>query len=503
MGLLTFLAQLPVSFGWRSLGLFFFIAVIISLVSHTVYNLYFHPLSKFPGPWYAGISEFFFAYTIVSGSGYLTMRDLHEKYGEVVRVAPGELSYSSANSWKDIYMQRKSGNVFTKDPRFLVTDDTLRAPHLVSTTNVEEHNQAKKLLSHAFSPKNLLEQEDIILRYVNILMASMAEESRKGPLDLKQWYNWVTFDVLGELCFGESFGSVEARKTNEWVATILNMVIFVSWSCALGHVSPLLEKMVWVLSPPSVRKAALNHIEKSQAKIQARIDRGEGERKDFCSYIFELRDQMGLNDWHMTSYSNTLIIAGSETTATTLSVLTYWLCRTPRVYEKLKQEIRSRYNSSSEITSQSATFPYLTAVINEILRLVPPMPFGTPRVVPKGGETVDEVLIPEGTVVSVHGYCAARNAKYFKYPDSFVPERWLDPESTDNLSASCPFLLGPGACLGQNMALMEMRILIAKSVFLFDYDLADDNERAWEHMRNFILWEKPELLVKVTPRDVT
>ena len=224
--------------------------------------------------------------------------------------------------------------------------------------------------------------------------------------------------VLGELCFGESFGSVEARKTNEWVATILNMVIFVSWSCALGHVSPLLEKMVWVLSPPSVRKAALNHIEKSQAKIQARIDRGEGERKDFCSYIFELRDQMGLNDWHMTSYSNTLIIAGSETTATTLSVLTYWLCRTPRVYEKLKQEVRSRYNSSSEITSQSATFPYLTAVINEILRLVPPMPFGTPRVVPKGGETVDEVLIPEGVSLRgflLHKVCVHRGRADFAY----------------------------------------------------------------------------------------
>lgn len=52
------------------------------------------------------------------------------------------------------------------------------------------------------------------------------------------------------------------------------------------------------------------------------------------------------------------------------------------------------------------------------------------------------------------------------------------------------------------MALMEMRILIAKSVFLFDYDLIDD-KREWEHMRNYILWEKPELLVKVTPRDVT
>jgi hypothetical protein len=52
------------------------------------------------------------------------------------------------------------------------------------------------------------------------------------------------------------------------------------------------------------------------------------------------------------------------------------------------------------------------------------------------------------------------------------------------------------------MALMEMRILIAKSVLLFDFALADE-KREWEHMKNFILWEKPELLVKVTSRDVT
>ncbi|KAE9371758.1 benzoate 4-monooxygenase cytochrome P450 [Stipitochalara longipes BDJ] len=501
MGLLTHLTQLSASFGWLSLVLLLFIAVTVTLISHAVYNLYFHPLSKFPGPWYAGISEFFFSYTIVSGSVHLTLKALHDKYGEVVRVAPGELSFSSATSWKDIYGQRKSGKVFTKDPRFLRTDETLRAPHLVSTTSVEEHNEAKKLLAHAFSPKHLLDQEDTILRYVNMLMASMAEESHKGPLDLKQWYNWVTFDVLGELCFGEPFGSVAALETSEWVATILNMVILTSWSCAIYHISPFLEKFLWILSPPSVRKAALNHIDKSQAKIQARMDRGEGERKDFCSYLFELRDQMGLNMWHMTSYSNTLIIAGSETTATSMSTLTYWLCRTPRVYEKLKQEVRGRFKTSSEINSMRATFPYLTAVISEIMRLVPPMPFGTPRVVPEGGETVDGVWIPGGTFVSCHAYCSSRSAKYFKDPESFVPERWLDPECTDNLSASNPFLLGWGACLGQNMAMMEMRILIAKSVFLFDFELADEKDRAWENMKNYILWEKPALWVKVTPRE--
>ncbi|PMD39569.1 cytochrome P450 [Hyaloscypha variabilis F] len=503
MGLLAFLGQFPTSYGWLSLAFFLFVTVTISIGNRVVYNLYFHPLAKFPGPWYAVISEFFFSYNIISGSSHLRMRALHEKYGDVVRVAPGELSFASVGSWKDVYMQRKSGAIFPKDPRFLITDDTLRAPHLVSTTDIENHAVAKKVLSHAFAPKELLDQEHIIHKYVDMFAVAIAEESRKGPLNFTEWYQWVTADVLGDLCFGEPFGSVEARKTNPWVATVVNSVIFVAWDCAIGHISPLLEKSIWYIAPPSIRKSALNHYAQSRAKIQARIARGEGERKDFCSYIFELRDQLDLNDWHVASYSQAMIVAGSETSATTMTILTYWLCKTPLVYEKLKQEIRSRYASSHEITSQNTTFlPYLTAVINEILRLVPPMSFGSPRVIPEGGETVDGHFVPGGTFVSVHGYVTARSAKYFKDPDAFIPERWLDPEGTDNLAASSPFLLGPGLCLGINMAWMELRILIAKMVFWFDFELAGDNS-GWEHLQNYILWKKPALWVNVRTRDVT
>jgi hypothetical protein len=110
--------------------------------------------------------------------------------------------------------------------------------------------------------------------------------------------------------------------------------------------------------------------------------------------------EMGLHEWHMAAYLDAMIIAGSETTATVMSALTYHLCRSPAIYDKLKQEVRSRYKSSNEITSLSATFPYLTAAIHEILRLFPPIPFGMPRIVPPGGDTVDEMFIPGGVSCS-------------------------------------------------------------------------------------------------------
>lgn len=163
----------------------------------------------------------------------------------------------------------------------------------------------------------------------------------------------------------------------------MHMVAHMAWASAIYRISPTMAKIMRFLIPPQVRKDTLCHMMSSRAKILARMDRGEGERRDFCSYVFDLKDEMGLTEWSMTGYANILIMAGSETSATVLSAVTYFLCRNPRVYDKLKKEVRSRYTSSMEITSQTATFPYLTAVIHEVLRIFPSVPFGMPRITPQ------------------------------------------------------------------------------------------------------------------------
>jgi len=126
------------------------------------------------------------------------------------------------------------------------------------------------------------------------------------------------------------------------------------------------------------------------------MDKGDLELRDFCSYLFEMRDELRLSDWNMTGYAQTLIMAGSETTASAFCGLTYYLCRTPEVYQKLKDEVRGRFKTADEIMGHNTTFQYLTAVINETLRIYPPVPIAMPRITPKGGATVAGVFVPEG-----------------------------------------------------------------------------------------------------------
>src|ERR1700733_15715171 len=117
----------------------------------------------------------------------------------------------------------------------------------------------------------------------------------------------------------------------------------------------MIERIMPYFIPAEISKGTVNHVLQSKAKILARKNKGEQGRKDFCSYLFEMQAEMNLTDWNMTAYSNSMIVAGSETSATVLSAFTHWICRTPQAYSKLKEEVRSRFSATSEITSQSAT----------------------------------------------------------------------------------------------------------------------------------------------------
>lgn len=110
-------------------------------------------------------------------------------------------------------------------------------------------------------------------------------------------------------------------------------------------------------------------------------------------------------------------------------------------------------------------------------------------------------MLPAETRISVHQYSTFHSAANFTDPDSFVPERWLKTDSryaSDVGDAHQPFGFGPRNCLGQNMAMHEMRLLMATMLFTFDLELCRESE-GWIDQLSYALWIKGPLLVRAKP----
>ncbi|KAK1707539.1 cytochrome P450 ClCP1, partial [Colletotrichum acutatum] len=211
-----------------------------------------------------------------------------------------------------------------------------------------------------------------------------------------------------------------------------------------------------------------------------------------------------LNFEELKSNSSVLIIAGSETTATALSAITYYLCTNRQALEKLTHEVRTAFSSEAEIEMVSAQqLQYLQAVMNEGLRMYPPVPTGIVRRVTDDGGVFLGQYVPSGTLVQVWHWPAFHSPENFTLPDSFIPERWLDDArfSGDKKEAFQPFSVGPRNCIGRNLAYAEMRLILARMIWNFDMKLSEES-RGWDDKSQvYLLWEKGPVNVYLTPRE--
>ncbi len=170
-----------------------------------------HPLYRFPGPFLASWSNILHSYWFLSGRQPYEILKLHEKYGSVVRTSPNELSFSSAASWKDIYGFRPGHRPFIKSPFYDGGSFADQAHSIVSERETGTHGQMRKYLAHAFSDRSLKEQESLVAEVVDLFVIQLREHaSSKEGADMVMWFNLTTFDIIGSLAFGESFGGLQS-----------------------------------------------------------------------------------------------------------------------------------------------------------------------------------------------------------------------------------------------------------------------------------------------------
>ena len=138
----------------------------------------------------------------------------------MVRIAPSELSFASANSYKDIYAQT-GDKTFVKSKFYKISNFT--ASDIIGESDVVVHSHMRKLWAHGFSARALLSHEELEQRYVNLFIDQVRRHgSAKGGMNVVDWFNYMTFDIIGELVFGESFGALAKGTSSFWIAVILD-----------------------------------------------------------------------------------------------------------------------------------------------------------------------------------------------------------------------------------------------------------------------------------------
>lgn len=316
--------------------------------------------------------------------------ELHAKYGPIVRISPNHLAIDGSIGFPQVFQRRANVPEFGKSVEFyqLGRDVILAADR-------ENHRRQRRMMAHAFSAAALKEQEEYVETHLDAVIRGLHDRAANNdPVDITRWYNFLTFDIIGELAFGDPFGCLQNSDYHPLVSMIFDSIKAASSVTIMesfGILRPLLKFMV---SDREIKRRD-EVVQMARASMEKRVALGPDTRRDFMTYLLRNTGDKGMTHEELVVNSRALIVAGSETTATALSGLTFHLTREPEVYRRLAAEIRASFASEGEIDMRTTeALPYLHACLEEALRIYPPVAGVPPRISP-GAEVAGHYL-PEG-----------------------------------------------------------------------------------------------------------
>ncbi|KAH9879367.1 hypothetical protein J1614_002806, partial [Plenodomus biglobosus] len=447
-----------------------------------------HHLRAIPSPFPAAFTNLWLLYQARRGKRYLAVHQAHQAHGPLVRIQPHHISIASASAIPLIYGH---GNGFLKSEYYDAFVSIRRG--LFNTRDRAEHTRKRKTVSHTFSAKSVGQFEQYIHRDLEELQHQWdvrADAVQGGwyEMDALNWFNYLAFDVIGDLAFGAPFGMLEkgrdeaevrmskdAEPTYAPAIEVLNRRGEVSGTIGCY---PALKPWAKYLPDPFFSqgmKAVENLAGIAIARVNARLET-PSDRVDLLARLMQGRDETGaaLGREELTAEALTQLIAGSDTTSNTSCALLYHCLTQPRVIAKLQEELDAALPDGDAVPSfaQVKDLPYVDAVIKETMRIHSTSSLGLPRLVPPGpGVTLCGHYFPPGTALSVPAY-TIHHSKAIWGPDAdeFRPERW-EEITEEQKAAFIPFSYGPRACVGRNVAEMELALIVATVFRRYEFEL--------------------------------
>ncbi|KAH7408064.1 cytochrome P450 [Cadophora sp. MPI-SDFR-AT-0126] len=424
------------------------------------------PLSKIPGPKLWSMTSLPWMIENITGNCMNTLPGLLDKYGDVVRVGP-----------KDILIRDKAAV-----QKILVEDDLVKSPiyeairpdhhitSLITETDKVAYKKKRRLLSPGFSISYLNALEPIVKECVKVFEEWLDNECSKGKgytvVDMSNMMGNLSFDIMSATSFGGSFNLVASNDKK-----LKNLFHDRLKRAAVDAQFPFIKYLPFV--PPSQSEEFNNMIDGIISKRRA--EKGPVKR-DLVQIFLESHeeDPVAFTHQHIREEMALFMIAGSDTSAVTLTHTYLLLLNNPEKLKKLIAEIDTAFPSKHDSITFANTqeLPYLNACINESMRVLPILVVGLARYTQETTILANYEIPPE-TIVSPAVGALMRDPRIWPDATSYVPERWLGKYKGVEVDrkAFLPFSAGSRNCPGQQFALKEMRIILSTIVRRYEMTL--------------------------------
>ncbi|KAI0390458.1 cytochrome P450 [Xylariaceae sp. FL0594] len=464
------------------------------------------PLRKYPGPRLAAWTNYWRMYHAYRGSMHLVCKEMHDKYGPVVRLGPNYLDVDCSSliktcfdrngAWKKSELYAVSG----------VLHEGKVTYNIFSETDTAEFVRMKKPIAKYWSTNAVLafqdHVDDVLAHFVRQIDTRFGGKEGKEPqaFDFSRWILYLTWDMVGKATYGSRIGYLDhgcdfdgtldkAEKAMDYIVTV---------GCQ-PQLDRLLDKnRLWRIGPPTMLSLVDLSVKHVIRRFTGEDGHDPGGKPDFLDRYIEAKAAHPdvVDDARLLSYLLVNMAAGADTTAVTLRTVFFLCLRHPDVWRRLEREVLAAPFAQAGTLdlpvpyAQARALPYLEAVVRESLRLWPGNCFPMERYVPAGGVALpDDSHVPEGVLLGFNAWVLHRNkAVWGSDAETFRPERWLRDEAagetaeayrqrlTEMNNNDLSFGAGLRKCIGQNLGLLEVYKTVPTLVALYEFELEHPHE---------------------------
>ncbi|KAJ9059184.1 hypothetical protein DSO57_1005106 [Entomophthora muscae] len=445
-------------------------------IYNVAYSIFFSPLREIPSPLVFQLFPLYHKYLLGNGSAPFVCHKYYLRYGPVFRVGWRRVLFVDQEAVSTIHGTYQ----FNKASSY--NGFSYFGENVFSTRSRAFHTKRKRHISPAFTRANiermvpLVESAGIAPLFKNFDQAI----DRNKPIDLYRQFHRMAYDVIGEIALGHSLrmletGDLTAFRLIQKVGAYAMLTIFLpflqGFKCGVAEQLREFHQdlLKTYFSDPS-------HSKKKQRIL------------DHYATAQDLETGAVLSKEEILAETNIILFAGTDTTSVSLLWFNYLLMKHPEVETKVLDELKTLLKEN--VIDSSELIPYhlcqklvyLDAALKESMRILPPAPNMPFRVVPSTGATIMGHYLPPETECAVPIYSLHNSPEHWTEPERFLPERWLTSEINEegkpmkkliSLPNYMPFLIGPRACLGKNLAWMELVLTLTNTLARYKFTLID------------------------------